>query len=290
MSQAPDIALPPSDHTLDQVRREWRDGAAAWRRWRRQWQQQSRAATDQILRAAGLRAGMHVLDLASGSGEPALSAAEEVGPTGSVVATDLVPEMMDGLEEEARARGLHHLIVKQADMQQLPFHDRSFDAVTARFAIVFCPDVDRALGEIRRVLRRGGRAAFIVWGRRDQPYFQVTAGIFARHVGRLPRDPGEPDPFAFAVPGSLSARLQAAGFRDPVEQTVILPWTFPGPAAETWQARREISAPLFHRLFDALPRDRHEAVNQEIVEAMRQHEMDGEVRMTAEVVCASATV
>ncbi len=66
---------------------------------------QSRGATEAIVRACGAGPGMNVLDLASGTGEPALSLADAVGDTGSVVATDLVPGMLDVIEDHVKRLG-----------------------------------------------------------------------------------------------------------------------------------------------------------------------------------------
>src|SRR5688572_15342656 len=91
------------------VRQEWTEGARAWRTWNAKLGVLSRAATEAIVRAAQIEPGMRVLDLAGGTGEPALSLAEAVGPDGHVTATDFVPEMLAVAEENARQRGLGNL-------------------------------------------------------------------------------------------------------------------------------------------------------------------------------------
>jgi SAM-dependent methyltransferase len=108
-------------------------------------------ATESIVRAAQVTPGMEVLDIASGTGEPALTLAETAG---HVTATDLGPQMLVSAEENARARGVGNVTFTHADVHELPFGDASFDRVTCRFGIMYFADVDRALGEIRRVLAR----------------------------------------------------------------------------------------------------------------------------------------
>lgn len=279
------IETTSNDLVTERLRKEWRDGAAAWQRWHEQWHCQSRAATELVVDAARLAPGMTVLDLASGSGEPALTVAQRVAPGGRVVASDLVPEMMAPLAEKARRDGLD-VELREASLEALPFRDASFDAVTARFAVVFCSDTARVFSEMRRVLKPGARASMVVWGRREQPLFRVTAGVFARYTEAPKPLPGEPNPFRFAEPGLLEKSLLEAGFRAAQQETFVVPWNFPGTAEETWRARREISAPLFHRLFDALPRALHAKVDREIVAELRKYEVGGEVQMTAELVRA----
>jgi SAM-dependent methyltransferase len=260
----------------EQTRRDWSGGAAAWRKWNSQYIVQTRAATAAIIQAAGVTAGMQVLDLASGTGEPALSLAEAVGPQGHVTATDLALEMLLITEEYARQRGLTNLTCKPADAEALPFPDQSFDVVTCRFGVMFFPSPGQALREVRRVLKRGGRATFVAWGAFDQnPYFTTTVGVFMRHVQLPPPPPSTPTPFTFAKGGTLSAALQEAGFTQVQEDTCSIPWGFPGPAAQCWEYISEVTAPAFRRFFDAIAPDQHAQVISEVLHAIGHYD-DGE--------------
>jgi len=138
--------------------REWTDAetVAAWRKWHAQIAAFTRGATDAILEAVHIRPGMHVLDLASGVGDPALSLAQAVGPAGRVTATDLGRGMFSLAEELARERGITNLEFREANAEALPFADRSFDAVTCRFAIMLVPDASKVLRESLRVLKPAG--------------------------------------------------------------------------------------------------------------------------------------
>ena len=91
----------------------------------------NRDITAALLEAAQLAPGMRVLDLACGSGDPAITLAERVEPAGEVVATDLVPGMVALTTEHARRQGVANLVARQADAEALPFPDASFDVVTA---------------------------------------------------------------------------------------------------------------------------------------------------------------
>ncbi len=155
---------PNTERYKEEVRRDWTDGVAGWRKWNAQFAVMTRAATEAMVQVAQVKSGMHVLDLASGTGEPALTLAEAVSPNGHVMATDLVPEMLAIAEEIARERRLRNISFKQADAEALPFADKTFDAVTCRLGVMFFPDAAKALGEVHRVLKPGGRAAFVVWG------------------------------------------------------------------------------------------------------------------------------
>jgi len=103
------------------------------------------AATDKMFEAARLRPGMRVLDLAAGTGDQALLAAQIVGPAGSVLATDISPSMLAVAEESARDAGLSNIETLVADASRVELPDEHFDAAICRFGLMFLPDLQAAL-------------------------------------------------------------------------------------------------------------------------------------------------
>ena len=101
---------------------------------------------------------MHVLDLGSGSGQPAFTAAQFVSPKGSVTATDLSPAMVDALLRRASSTGVTNLRVQVMDMEKLDFPGESFDAVTCRWGFMWPPDKEET-SRLKRGLSTGARAA-----------------------------------------------------------------------------------------------------------------------------------
>jgi ubiquinone/menaquinone biosynthesis C-methylase UbiE len=87
----------------EMVRQEWTGAAPLWQKWNAKFVIQTKEVTDLVVNQAEISAGMKVLDLACGTGEPALSLAKAVGPSGRVVATDLVPEMLEAAHKNAAA-------------------------------------------------------------------------------------------------------------------------------------------------------------------------------------------
>src|SRR5690348_2255133 len=104
----------------EQIRADWTAAAAPWQTWHTKTAHQFRATTDCLLQAAQVRQGMRVLDLASGTGEPALTLAAAVAPDGQVVATDLVSAMLAATAANAGTQQLTNLRTQQADMEALP--------------------------------------------------------------------------------------------------------------------------------------------------------------------------
>jgi len=276
------------DPLKEAQRQAWADPAsvAAWRKWFPKFVVHTRAATDALVGAAQLAPGMQVLDLASGSGDPALALARLTGPSGHVTATDLVPEMLAIAEDQAHQFGLTNMTFRQADAEALPFPDSVFDVVTCRFGIIYCPDAGKALREIHRVLRPGGRAACVAWGLPDQPFFSTTLGVFARYV-QLPPPPGTLMPFQFAQPGSLSAALREAAFRQVQAETPTIAWAFPGSVEECWEYQREMTGAAFRRVFAALAPGLHAQAIAEVLAAIRKYYDGRQVSYTANIVVAS---
>ncbi|MGO9084946.1 MAG: class I SAM-dependent methyltransferase [Candidatus Sulfotelmatobacter sp.] len=242
--------------------------------------------TDALVEYAQPVPGMRVLDLASGTGEPAISLASRVGPEGHVTALDLSPDLLEIAAQRAQARGLNHLVTQQADAHHLPFPADSFDLATSRFGVMFFRDPQLALREVFRVLRPEARACFLAWGPFDQPYWQSMMGVVHRHVGGLLLQPGGPDPFRFAEPGSLSAVLRSAGFRHVDEETRTLPWTWPGPVEEVWEQAQAVAVP-FRPMLERVPQERWPQIHAAVHAAVRRYSDGEKIAFGATVVLAS---
>ncbi len=115
-----------------------------------------------LVELAGVKPGARVLDIGSGRGAVLFPAAERVRPGGEVIGIDLADAMAQTTSEEAARRGLS-AGVSVMDADELSFADESFDCVTCGFAIMFLPDQDRSLAQMRRVLKSGGRVALSTW-------------------------------------------------------------------------------------------------------------------------------
>ena len=111
-----------------------------------------------------LPAGSSVLDVACGTGESALPAAEIVGPSGRVIGIDLAKNLLDLARTKAEARRLQNVDFLQDDMTQLDFDDDSFDAVVCVFGIFFVPDMEGLVAELWRMVKAGGKLAITTWG------------------------------------------------------------------------------------------------------------------------------
>ncbi len=120
------------------------------------------------INASGVKPGQRVLDVASGSGDLARAFARRVGPTGEVWATDINRDMLD----VGRDRLLDHGVIlplAQCDAEALPFPSNHFDCVSVAFGLRNMTHKDKALAEMCRVLRPGGRVLVLEFSRIAKP-------------------------------------------------------------------------------------------------------------------------
>ena len=271
----------------EHLHQEWTGDrtVTAWRKWHAQIATFTQGATEAILEAARLRPGMRVLDLASGVGDPALSIAREVAPSGRVTATDLGPGMMSLAEELARKRGLTNIEFREANAESLPFADKSYDVLTCRFGVMFFPDLPKALSECFRVLKPLGRAAFVAWGKKEQPFFTTTAGIVLKHVPvpPPPPDPDAPSLFMFGDRDRLRRALEAAGFSNVHEEDRIVAGRWASSVEEYWEQFTEVAAP-FRPLIDQLTPEKKAQAKTEILAELKKFWNGKELNMPLEIV------
>jgi SAM-dependent methyltransferase len=192
-------------------RDHWRERSRIWARTAPRGKAQDDTFNQMIIAEAAIRPGEAVLDVASGTGNPAVSIALALGGRGSVTCCDLEPTMLEAARGRAANLSLAIMRVVAADMTRLPFRDAAFDCVTCRFGIMFPGDRVAAAREALRVLRPGGRVAYLVWSAyEDNPPFHVPRRAVAAFFGE---DEGPvPARHSMSAPGTLATMLEAAGF------------------------------------------------------------------------------
>lgn len=209
--------------------RTWDSAEAAdvWKRGAARRAQAVAGATEKMLTAAHLRPGMRVLDLAAGTGDQSLLAAQRVGAAGSVLATDISSSMLAVAEEAARDMGLSNIETLAADASTIDLPDGAFDAAICRFGLMFVPDVQAALARVYRALKPGGRFAALVWSTEaNNPYIALQLGV-VRDMGRLPSPPPAlARTVSLGGPGQLEQALREAGFQEVQVEPVPTPRDF----------------------------------------------------------------
>src|SRR5215207_5519090 len=250
---------------------EWesREVAEAWRQMRAQDAGVFAAATERMLDLASVGTGDHVLDVAAGTGEQTLAATRRVGPTGSVLATDISASMLAVAADVLRQEGWSNVETLVADAQRLDLPPDSFDAAISRFGVMLIPAHQEALSAIRRALKPGGKLTAMVWSTAERnPFFALPLGILQARGMLLP-EPGQPEPgpFALGTPDALANVFRQAGFRDVTIEPVAIRWRFQSVAATLDYYRLNVVA-LRRETADRLQGAAEEQVFAEMAQAL----------------------
>ena len=234
-----------------------------------------------LLAAADLRPGERVLDVACGTGVIARLAAERVGPTGTVTAIDLAPDMIDVARATPAPAGAA-IDWRVGDATSLPFDDGAYDAVLCQMGLMFMADRAAAVAELRRVLAPGGRVVVNTPGA-VQPPFVVLEQAVVEHIS--------PDlggfvraVFSMHDPDAVAALLRDAGLRDVSAHVAPVRLQLPKPAEFLWQyINLTPMGPVVAQASEAA----RSAMERQAVEAWEPYVVDGVIKVEQPMVVAS---
>ncbi len=131
------------------------------------WHRQLQPAQDLLLKMAAIQAGEKVLDIACGTGLVSFRAAEQVGERGSVLGTDISERMIEMASKIGQQKEKSNVFFQRMDAEELQLENESFDVVICALGLMYVPDPIRAVNEMYRVLKPGGRVVAAVWGQRE---------------------------------------------------------------------------------------------------------------------------
>ena len=190
---------------------------------------------NEALRLVGLEPGERFLDVAAGTGGLSLPAAR-LGA--QVLATDWSPAMIERFEARVRAEGLSNAEGRVMDCHALDLPDDSFDVTGSQFGVMLVPDQPRALREMVRVTRPGGRVLVIAYGSpAELEFLQFFIGALKAVAPEFPGIPDDPPPLEFQVsdPEILRQRSTDAGLKNVrVERTAERPTFASGQEMWDW--------------------------------------------------------
>jgi len=268
--------------------REWTNSAPFWEKHAETIRTMFAAVTSALIEEAGITSGQRVLDVAGGAGEPALTMARVVAPSGSVAYTDPIAGMMSAAQSEAQRRGITNIEFHQCPADSLPFSADSFDVAISRLGAMFFPDPLAALREMCRVTKAGGRLLLVVWYKSEfNPYsFEVTNVVSQVLPAETPSTTH--DAFRFAEPGKLAEILKAAGATDIRERILEFDMAAPISAEEFWIMRSEISGTLREKLKAASADDRHK-VREGVLQAIRKYFPENQMKFPAQMLIVTGS-
>jgi len=269
-------------------RDQWEAAAEAWHRWAPTLRAWLGPATERMLELAGVASGARVLDVAAGAGDQTLQIASRVGPGGSVLATDISPTILTFAAGAAERAGLGNVTTRVMDGEQLELEDATFNVVVSRVGLIYFPDQQRALSEMRRVLVPGGRVAAIVYSTPAQNgFFSAPVAVVRRHAQLGAPVPGQPGPFSLGGPGVLEEAFAEAGFSEVTAQRIQAPLRMDSAAACLRFEQESFGA--LHQMLSSLDRAGRDAAWQEVGRALREFEREGAFVGPCELVVAVGT-
>ncbi|MDT8384278.1 MAG: class I SAM-dependent methyltransferase [Gammaproteobacteria bacterium] len=230
---------------IDREHHTWRSVSEGWRKNDAQLRENASGITQRMLDLANIGSGHRVLDIASGTGEPAIPAAHRVGPTGRVIGVDLVDEMLVIAREKAQAQALHNVEFQTVDGRRLDFDAASFDAVTCRWGLMFMPEPQTVLQQIHPLLKDDGQLVVSCWAEPERnPFFTHAMSILVRHMAVPQPAPKAPGVFAFADREHLQQTLHASGFRDVTIEDLSFNMIQVSSGEAYWQLMQELAGPI----------------------------------------------
>jgi SAM-dependent methyltransferase len=246
------------------------------------------AFAEDLVAVVAPQPGQRVLDVATGPGVAALAAARAVGPAGRVLATDLVPEFGAIVAAESITAAVDNVGFRAMGAEELALPDQSFDVVLCQFGLMFIPDPVRALGEMRRVLRPGGRLGVSVWSVPEKVDHFLASRILTRLVPPAPEAERMPTPLELSEPGRIERLVAAAGFGGVATTVVTHEFVIADPEAEWRRLLEEPTGPI-KRAFGLLSAAAVVAAHDQVIAAFEsRRRSDGEIRLSSEAVIVTA--
>lgn len=269
-----------------QHRDDWDRAASFWREHDESLRGANAALAHRLLELARIRPGHRVLDIASGTGEPGLEAARVVGPSGSVLLTDLSSEMLAVAREKAQAEGIENVDYRVLDAERLDLERGSFDAALCSSALSLMAKPVACLRGAHDALKRDGRIAVSVAGRLSaNPYFTTAARVMRRYLSLPTSDPAGPGPFSLADPDHLLSVMLEAGFREPHVEMLEHPNMVFASGREYWDYVRQFSGNA--SLLARIPTTLHARIGEEVSAAAGGGDPDARVEFWGESMLAS---
>ena len=264
----------PMDGFREVMRAMWSGVAPSWDAYADDVEDRGRGVSAAMLAATRTGPGLDVLELACGAGGLGIETARRVGPTGTVLVTDVADAMVAIAARRVDEAGLANVRTAAMGIEAIDAPDASFDVVLCREGLMFAIDPSRAAAEIRRVLRPGGRVAVAVWGPpADNPWLGVVLESASAVLGEPIPPPGLPGPFALSDRDALVDRLGAAGLADVIATGVDAPLRC--DSFDDWWARCvALAGPLAQRLA-ALPAGDVDAMRVRARSAAQPFEVSG---------------
>ena len=281
-------------------RQGWDSVAEGWQKWWKTFEHDAQKANKKLVELAEIEEGDRVLDIATGIGEPAITAAKKVGAKGYVLATDISPKMLSVAKQRADSFGLQNIVeFKEIDAEKIILDLQGkqpsavpFDVVLCRWGLMFFPNLASALTNIYQLLLPGGRVAAAVWSEPakvpklytaiDVVTQQLSITSSSGHYTEILR------PFSLANINIVKDALIEAGFRDIHIESLNVTFDFTS-ADDYADFAKAIIAPI-HNILANETEERKEKIWRAVKEEVTRKYSDkalgkGYIKMNNETIC-----
>jgi len=266
-------------------RHDWDAVSSGWSRWWPVLEQGAQSVSDTLLNMARVASDQTIIDIATGIGEPALSAAKRVGPNGRIIATDQAPQMLAIARRRAQDLGLNNIEFLEMDAELADRDEQKHDAVLCRWGLMFLPRPEQALNRFHQLLSPGGHCAAAVWSTPARvPGISFAMGFVRERLQLPPPTTDLPNPFCLADTDRLSIMFEQAGFEDIQLETIKVVFATDSPA-DYINFTRDIAAPVV-ALVEQLPPEEQQTIWDDMTTAVKQFATaDGRIEMVNEAIC-----
>lgn len=257
----------------EQQKASWDKSSWGWKKWDAFTMSFLKPMGDGIILLLDTQPGQHVIDIATGTGEPGLTIAKMV-PEAKVTGVDISEGMMNVAMEKAMAAGLTNYEAVVADVCNLPFPDNSIDNISCRFGFMFFPDMLLAITEMYRVLKPGGHIATCVWDNAEANFWVTAMSLSVKKFIEIPPPPpGSPGMFRCAAPGYMKDLLQTAGFYAVREKKIEGQVIYDSPT-HYWTITNEIS-PTLTAIMEKTDEPTRMAIKNDLFDRLDKHVSQG---------------
>ena len=200
----------------EEVRNGYDNAAPGWHKWWKTIETATNSVSKRLVELAEIKQGSKVLDIATGLGEPALTAGTHTGKTGKILAIDISSQMLSFAKERSIELGVQDVVeFKEGDVETIDLPSSRFDAALCRWGLMFLPNPKAGLSNIYYSLAKGAHFAAAVWASPEKvPFISMPMNIVLKETSTpLPLTPG---PFSMSDENNLKKLFEESGFINPV--------------------------------------------------------------------------
>lgn len=268
-------------------RESWDSVAAEWQKWWKKTETAAENVSRRLIELAEIKQDSKVLDIATGIGEPAITAAKKVGNGGQVLAIDISPQMLSIAKQRAISLGMQNIIeFREGDAETIDLPTSTFNAELCRFGLMFLPDLKTGLSNLYRSLVHGGRLAAAVWASPDKvPFIALALNTVMKETNSPQPPPGIPGPFSLSDENILKDLFVNSRFTDINIDRINVVFNFDS-AEDYTNFVIGTAAPIRAMVANETP-ERREEVLKAVTQSVRKYadNSNGTVKLSNEAIC-----